>query len=116
MGKLFKASLGIAHCRITICKSIKCSQWIQTYNQYEQSINLIKSWIKDMNRRMNIEDILILYLFIAQHKRINLEESIKALPCIVEPINNTWKDAERNLYKESVKKREFYDYAEESKI
>lgn len=111
MGKLFKVSPRIAYCPVAICKSNRGMQRIHTDTQYKQCINRIISWIKDMNRRMNIEKISILYILIAQYKRISQKESFKALSCIVETRNNTWKDAGSNLYKESVKKREFYDYA-----
>lgn len=105
MGKLFKVSPRIAYCPVAIYKSNKGMQWIYADTQYKQSINQIKSWIKYMNRRMNMEEISILYFFIAQYERISQKESFKALSCIVEPLNSTWKDAGSNLYKESVKKK-----------
>lgn len=78
----------------------KRMKWIQEYTRSEQNINLIKSWMKDMNRRMNEEDISILNSFIAQYTRICHEENLPALICIVENLNNAWDNARKNLYKE----------------
>lgn len=78
----------------------KRMKWIKEYTRSEQNINLIKSWMKDMNRRMNEEDISVLDSFIAQYTRICHEENLPALICIVEKLNNAWDNARKNLYKE----------------
>ena len=77
-------------------------QWIQAYTRSEQNMNQIRCWMKDMNRRMNDEDISILNSLIAQYIEISQKENVIALKCIVEKLNNAWEDARRNLYKESV--------------
>lgn len=75
----------------------KRMEWIQEYIRSEQNINLIKSWMKDMNRQMNIGDVSALNSFIAQYTRICQEENLKALKCIVQKLNNAWEEARKNL-------------------
>lgn len=78
----------------------KRMEWIQAFTRSEQNISQIKSWMKDMNCRMTDEDISVLNTLIAQYTKICQEENLKALPSIVEKLNNAWTEARESLYKE----------------
>ena len=77
-------------------------EWIQAYTRSERNINQIKSWMKQMSHKMNVEDIAILNSLIAQHTKICQEENLQALKCTVKELNTAWENARRNLNKESV--------------
>lgn len=78
----------------------KRMKWIQAFTRSEQNISQIKSWMKDMNCRMTDEDISVLNTLIAQYTKICQKENLKALPSIVEKLNNAWTEARESLYKE----------------
>lgn len=78
----------------------KRMEWIQAFTRSEQNISQIKSWMKDMNCRMTDEDISVLNTLIAQYTKICQKENLKALPSIVEKLNNAWTEARESLYKE----------------
>lgn len=70
--------------------------------------------IEEMNHRTNTENISIMNSTFIQYTRICQVES----PVLthVKKLNIAWENVQKKPYKESVKKREYYDYAEESKV
>lgn len=78
----------------------KRTEWIQAFTRSEQNISQIKSWMKEMNRRMTDKDISVLNTLIVQYTRICKKKNIKALTGIIEKLNNAWIEARENLYKE----------------
>lgn len=75
-------------------------EWIQEYTRAEQNISQIRSWMENMNRRMNDEDTSVLNSLIAQYTEICQKENLRELACIVNKLNKTWEDTRKRLYRE----------------
>lgn len=71
--------------------------------------------IEVMNHRIITENISFLDSTIIHYTRICQVEKVPVL-IHVKKLNIAWENVQKYPYKESVKKREYYDYAEESKV
>lgn len=78
----------------------KRMEWIQEYTRSEQNVSQIKSWMENMNRRINDEDTSVLNSLIAQYTEICQKENLRDLICIIRKLNNAWEDARKRLYRE----------------